>query len=221
MESFIFAHNISKNFIFNNNQIIILQNINLKLNKGKSAAISGISGSGKTTFLSILAGLEPATSGNIYIDNTNISNLSINEKSIFRRDNLGFIFQDFQLLPNLTAIENVMLALEIKNIPNAKQKSIAILEKVNLKHRLNHFPNQLSGGEKQRVAIARAFVSNPKVLLADEPTANLDQKTTNIIKNFLFELQKEYQTTMILVTHDPLLANLCDNKYELKNGELF
>ena len=201
-------------------EIEILKDISFKLQKAQSLAIVGESGSGKTTLLGLLAGLDTPSSGEVWLDNQSIFDLSEEERALSRKDNLGFVFQSFQLIEGLTALENVMMPLELKGDKEARSKSEAMLEKVGLSHRLTHFPNQLSGGEQQRVAIARAFVAQPKILLADEPTGNLDTNTGQKVINLMFELNQASDTTMILVTHDHHLAEKCDYSITLSAGEI-
>lgn len=180
----------------------------------------GASGSGKTTLLGLLAGLDLPTTGNIHFDGKDITTLNEDERALLRAGKVAFIFQSFQLLQHLTAYENVLLSLEILNISDAKDRSLSILDRVGLSHRLNHYPNQLSGGEQQRCAIARAFVSEPTLLFADEPTGNLDLKTGNRIVELLFNLNQEQDTCLIIATHDQKLAQRCDRIVTLSGGEI-
>ena len=198
----------------------ILKDISFSLDKGKSLAIVGESGSGKTTLLGLLAGLDLPTSGKVSIDSQSIFEMSEDDRALVRKNNVGFIFQSFQLIDGLTALENVMMPLELRADPRAKDKAVSQLEQVGLKERFNHFPNQLSGGEQQRVAIARAFVSSPQVLFADEPTGNLDTKTGQKVIELMFDLNQRNGTTMVLVTHDLNLAERCDYKISLSAGKL-
>lgn len=202
--------------------ITILQDVNLMINRGESAAIVGASGSGKTTLLTLLAGLDTPTSGGIFYGETEFSRLSEEQRAAVRRENIGFVFQSFQLLPALTALENVMLPLELQYVATqeAKKRAVEWLEKVGLGLRMNHLPTKLSGGEQQRVAIARAFVTNPAVIFADEMTGNLDQATGEAIANILFSLNKDKQTTLVLVTHDETLAARCQHRFHLQSGVL-
>lgn len=199
---------------------MILQNINLRVSQGESIAITGASGSGKTSLLSIMAGLELPTSGEIYHDNQLINLLSEDKRAALRAKKIGFVFQFFHLLPNLTALENVMLPLEINDIAHAKQRAMESIHQVGLSHRLHHYPNQLSGGEQQRIAIARSFIMTPPLLFADEPTGNLDKKTGQSIIDLLFYLNKEHQSTLIIVTHDDALAGRCQHHWPLIDGQL-
>jgi len=187
---------------------------------GHSIAIVGESGSGKSTLISLLAGLDTQTTGSILLDGKSLSNMDEDGRAAMRNQLVGFVFQSFQLLQGLTALENVMLPLELRGDRNAKAAAATLLERVGLRERLTHTPRQLSGGEQQRVALARAFVSKPALLFADEPTGNLDSKTGAKIIELLFELNQENNTTLILVTHDPLLANRCHRVIKLDAGRL-
>ncbi len=201
-------------------QLDILQNISFEVKQGESLSIIGESGSGKTTLLGLLAGLDKPTEGTVEFQKASIFDLSEDERTLLRKDYLGFIFQNFQLIDGLTALENVAMPLELKDDPEALSKAEKICEQVGLAHRLNHYPNQLSGGEQQRVAIARAFVSKPKLLLADEPTGNLDTTTGEKIVQLMFELNQTFNTTLVLVTHDKKLAKMCDQSITLSGGKL-
>jgi len=196
----------------------LLKNIDLQVEQGESLAIVGASGSGKTTLLSILAGLDSASEGDVALCQQNLSQLDEEQRAELRRDNVGFIFQQFLLVPALTALENVMLPAELKGDRQAKQLAEQWLAKVGLAERHHHYPNQLSGGEQQRVAIARAFISQPKVLFADEPSANLDSDNGQIIEDLLFELNQQSGTTLVLVTHEQKLAQRCARQIRLQAG---
>ena len=198
----------------------ILKDINVKIASGESVAITGSSGSGKTTLLGMLAGLDVPSSGSIIVNKHDISLMNEDERALFRAQNVGFVFQSFHLLDGLTALENVLLPLELAGNIDGKQEAINYLEKVGLSHRLQHYPSQLSGGEQQRVAIARAFAAKPKYLFADEPTGNLDQNTGGHIIDLLFELNNSQQTTLILVTHEQRLADFCQRHLVIENGQL-
>ena len=198
----------------------ILENINLSVKSGESIAIVGKSGSGKSTLLSLLAGLDKATSGQVFIKGQDLSAMDEDGRAAVRNQHVGFVFQNFQLLPHLSALDNVMLPLELKASANAKQQATNWLAKVGLSDRLMHQPNQLSGGEQQRVAIARAFVCEPDILFADEPTGNLDEHTGQTIEDLLFTLNKEIGTTLVLVTHDEELAKKCARQVHLEDGKL-
>jgi putative ABC transport system ATP-binding protein len=214
------ANNLYYEIINNDNQIRILQGLNLSIAAGEQVAIIGSSGSGKSTLLSLLAGLDVPTRGNVQIQNRTFSNLDEDGRAAVRSESMGFVFQSFQLLPSLTALENVMLPLQLKNVSNARELSLEALKKVGLNERIKHYPKQLSGGEQQRVAIARAFATQPAILFADEPTGNLDHVTGLMIIELLFRMNVEAGTTLVLVTHDIKLANRCHRQLKLVNGVL-
>lgn len=201
-------------------ELEILKGITLEIKSGESAAIVGASGSGKSTLLGLLAGLDVATSGRVIVSGTDLGELDEDGRALFRGREVGFVFQSFQLLPALTALENVMLPLELKGQADARQQAENFLQRVELTQRMSHYPRQLSGGEQQRVAIARAFATNPRILFADEPTGNLDTRTGTHIIDLLFELNREQGTTLVLVTHDMALAQRCEKKLVLEAGEL-
>ena len=201
-------------------ELEILRGIDLEIKRGETAAIVGASGSGKSTLLGLLAGLDAPSSGEITLDGINIVNLDEDERAILRSEKVGFVFQNFQLLPALTALENVMLPLELAGIDSAREKSEEFLSRVGLAERFHHYPRTLSGGEQQRVAIARAFASQPLILFADEPTGNLDTTTGATVVELLFGLNKEEGTTLVLVTHDNILADRCQRKYIMTAGHL-
>ena len=200
--------------------ITILHDVSLDVNRGETIAIVGQSGSGKTTLLSLLAGLDTPSAGNIIIAGTSIAELSEDQRADVRQQTIGFVFQAFHLLPGFTALENVMLPLDIANKQQTEQQAEQLLARVGMSHRLHHYPTTLSGGEQQRVAIARAFATCPPLLLADEPTGNLDTDTGSRVIDLLFELNSEQKTTLVLVTHDDKLAERCDKRYRLVSGEL-
>ncbi len=200
--------------------LTILSNINLSIKQGESLAIIGVSGSGKSTLLGLLAGLDTPTSGKITLDGTDLSQCDEDGRAKIRAQSVGFVFQSFHLLPGLTALENTSLPLELANIDDAEKQAKQKLEEVGLAERIHHYPNQLSGGEQQRVAIARAFAGNPKILFADEPTGNLDQKTAQRIIDLLFKMNKENGTTLVMVTHDNEIASHCDRQVVIAGGEL-
>lgn len=214
------TNSVHKSYFQGQTEISVLKGIDLQVSPGETIAIIGQSGSGKSTLLSILAGLDRPSSGSITLASANINQMSEKELTSFRGKQLGIIFQQFHLINSLTASENVSLPLEIASIPNAQEKALKALDLVGLSHRAHHLPHQLSGGECQRVAIARAFVIEPKLLLADEPSGNLDQETGQMVMNLLFDAVKKRNMTMILVTHDDDLANRCQRKLLLKNGTL-
>ncbi len=200
--------------------LTILQGVNLEINRGESVAIVGRSGSGKTTLLGLLAGLDTPSDGTVELDGAVISALSEDERARLRAHRVGFVFQSFQLLPALTALENVMLPLELAGMETPEQRARELLERVGLGERLYHTPRQLSGGEQQRVAIARAFASEPLVLFADEPTGNLDNRTGQAVSDLLMALNREQGTTLVMVTHDEHLAARCGRQFNIEAGVL-
>ena len=202
------------------NPLVILHSLSLDIQSGESVAILGASGSGKSTLLGLLAGLDYPSSGQVLINGVDLFSLDEDSRAALRGRMLGFVFQSFQLLPNFTALENVMLPLELSGSNDARAMSENILTRVGLAQRLSHYPNQLSGGEQQRVAIARAFVTKPSLLLADEPTGNLDTDTGAQVIDLLFELNREQGATLLLVTHDVALANRCGRRLRLTAGVL-
>lgn len=197
----------------------ILKGIDLQINAGESAAILGSSGAGKSTLLGLLAGLDQSSSGEIWLNEQPLSQLSEEQRALARQQ-VGFVFQSFQLLEHLTALENVMLPLELSGDTDYQAKARQWLDNVGLSHRLRHYPRQLSGGEQQRVAIARAFAGDPVVLFADEPTGNLDSQTGQSIIDLLFRLNRDQGTTLVLVTHDEALAQRCQRRFYLQDGKL-
>ena len=200
--------------------LTILNGVSLSITAGDAVSVVGVSGSGKSTLLGLLAGLDVPTSGTVMFDGTDITQLDEDGRAQIRAKNVGFVFQSFQLLSSLTAIENVMLPLELagRSVPEVEAK--AELERVGLIERLHHYPSQLSGGEQQRVAIARAYVARPKILFADEPTGNLDAKTSHQIVELLFSLNARHGTTLVLVTHNVELGERCQRRFELDDGVL-
>lgn len=200
--------------------LVILQDINFTLDRGKTLAIVGVSGSGKSTLLGLLAGLDVATHGHVILDGVDLGTLDEDGRARLRNHRVGFVFQSFQLLPSLTALENVMLPLELAGAGDPEKNARDQLGEVGLASRIHHYPNQLSGGEQQRVAIARAFAGGPSILFADEPTGNLDQKTARQIIDLLFKMNRENNTTLILVTHDPAIADHCDHRLTLAGGKI-
>ena len=200
--------------------LTILDNVSFELQEGQSLAITGPSGSGKSTLLGLLAGLDIATSGEIYLDGIGLHLLDEERRAGIRKEKIGFVFQSFELLPSLTALENVMLPSELKSETKPMENAEYFLERVGLKNRQHHYPNQLSGGEQQRVAIARAFACKSKILFADEPTGNLDPKNGELISKLLFEVNAESDNALVIVTHDHELARNCDKKIELKLGQI-
>ena len=201
-------------------QLQILRDINLKVEDGQTLAIVGASGSGKSTLLSLLAGLDEVSSGEIILNSQPLHALDEEQRALMRGANVGFVFQSFMLVQSLSALENVMLPAQLAGVDDAKGRAEAILEQVGLGHRAKHYPNQLSGGEQQRVAIARAFITRPKILFADEPTGNLDATNGELVEQLLFNLNAESGTTLILVTHDSVLAGKCQRQVIMHAGEL-
>ena len=214
------ANALGKQVISPEGTLTILNDINLSIKEGESLAIVGVSGSGKSTLLGLLAGLDTPTQGNVVIDGTDLSQLDEDGRAKIRAQTVGFVFQSFHLLPGLTALENTSLPLELADNDDATKLAKEKLEEVSLSERLHHYPNQLSGGEQQRVAIARAFAGNPKILFADEPTGNLDQKTAQRIIDLLFRMNKENGTTLIMVTHDNEIASHCDRQVVISGGQV-
>lgn len=213
-------NNVSMNYQLEDEQVSVLSNISLAINKGESLAIVGPSGSGKTTLLLLLAALETPSSGSIHIQNQNIAELSQDDQADLRRDNMGIVFQSFHLIPSLDALSNIALPMEIAGRKDARRIASEIIKRVGLEHRAKHYPLQLSGGEQQRVAIARALAHSPSLVLADEPTGNLDAKTGHRISNLLFELHEDMNATLVLVTHDEQLAKRCKRIVRMNNGQL-
>ena len=200
--------------------LTILKGIDLRVTEGEVVAIVGASGSGKSTLLGLMAGLDGATSGDVLLGGKNFSSMDEEQRAMLRGQLVGFVFQSFQLLPSLTALENVMLPIELKGDSSAREKAQQLLSRVGLQERYHHYPNQLSGGEQQRVAIARAFATEAKILFADEPTGNLDTGTGERVIELLFDLNREFSTTLVLVTHDERLAQRCDRIIKLVAGEI-
>tara|TARA_B110000444_G_scaffold25287_1_gene20933 strand:- start:1114 stop:1815 length:702 start_codon:yes stop_codon:yes gene_type:complete len=200
--------------------LTILNSICLDIDAGEVVAIVGASGSGKSTLLGLMAGLDTATSGDVVLDGQSLNAMDEEQRAVLRGKLVGFVFQSFQLLPSLTALENVMLPIELKGDAQAKEKAMRLLARVGLSERGHHYPNQISGGEQQRVAIARAFATEARILFADEPTGNLDTATGAKIVELLFDLNREFSTTLILVTHDEGLAQKCDRIVRLVAGEV-
>ena len=214
------ARNLSKKVIFNDQELVILNDINLKVSASSSLAVIGPSGSGKSTLLGILAGLDSPSSGEIFINQKPLHNLSEDARAKIRKDSVAFVFQNFELLAGLNALENVMLPIELKGKKNARNIAETYLEKVGMQNRLTHYPQQLSGGEQQRVAIARAFACEADVLFCDEPTGNLDSSNSELIANLIFDTFMESSSALVIVTHDISLASRCDQKIELVDGKV-
>lgn len=214
------AKNLSKTIQAPGGELHILSDVNLSLAAGDAVAILGASGSGKSTLLGLLAGLDEPSSGDIILFGQSLSALNEDQRAALRAGQVGFIFQSFQLLPGMTALENVMLPLELIGNKQPKKEAEDALERVSLSARLHHFPNQLSGGEQQRVAIARAFATKPKLLFADEPTGSLDTTTGTQVLDLLFQLRAQYHSALLLVTHDEKMAQRCDRRLLLVDGQL-
>ena len=214
------VNNLRKEVASGDSSLVILDDVSFSLEEGQSLAITGPSGSGKSTLLGLLAGLDTASSGEIFLDNIPIHNQDEEQRASIRKEKVGFVFQSFELLPSLTALENVMLPSELKSEEDPKGNAEYFLKRVGLKNRQQHYPNQLSGGEQQRVAIARAFACSSKILFADEPTGNLDSKNGKLISDLLFEVNSETDNALVVVTHDHDLANKCDKTISLKLGKI-
>jgi len=214
------VNNVVKQVNTSEGLLTILNGISIDIADGEAVAIVGASGSGKSTLLGLMAGLDTPTSGDVELNGHSLFSLDEEQRAILRGQLVGFVFQSFQLLPSLTALENVMLPIELKGDPQARDKAKQLLRRVGLDERWHHYPNQLSGGEQQRVAIARAFASESPILFADEPTGNLDTATGAKIVDLLFDLNREFATTLVLVTHDEGLAGKCDREVRLVAGEV-
>ena len=213
-------NNVSLNYGSKNDVVEVLKSINFSVNSEEIISIVGPSGSGKTSIIMLASGLETASEGSIKINNQEIVGLKENKLSEVRRKNIGIVFQSFYLIPNLTAIENVLLSLEANQKYNQDEDARALLAEFGLSHRLNHLPSELSGGEQQRVAIARALINNPKIILADEPTGNLDSTNSESMINLLFNYTKKSKTSLVMVTHDNSIAERCDRIIEIKDGQI-
>ncbi len=214
------AINLGKEVASSDGMLTILHDIRFNVLLGESVAITGASGSGKSTLLGLLAGLDLPSHGYVEMMGQNLNLLDEDGRARLRGQNVGFVFQSFQLLPHLTALENVMLPAELNGLAGAKENALHCLEQVGLSHRTGHFPKTLSGGEQQRVALARAFIMRPSILFADEPTGSLDETSGNRVIELLFELNQANQSTLVLVTHDPALADRCQRQLHLQGGRL-
>lgn len=215
------VRNLGKTYTSGSKKLTVLDDITFEVEAGASFSIVGPSGSGKTTLLGLCAGLDEANVGTVELCGTELSSLNEDQRALLRNKHVGFIFQNFQLLPTLTALENVSVPLELQGDKNASTRAKELLEKVGLEKRMNHYPSQLSGGEQQRVALARAFSNQPSILFADEPTGNLDEETGEKVIKLLFELNKEAGTTLVIVTHDLDLAKRTQHILRLKGGKIF
>ena len=213
-------NNVSLNYGSKNDVVEVLKSINFSVNSEEIISIVGPSGSGKTSIIMLASGLESATEGSIKINNQEIVGLKENKLSEVRRKNIGIVFQSFYLIPNLTAIENVLLSLEANQKYNQDEEAKALLAEFGLSHRINHLPSELSGGEQQRVAIARALINKPKIILADEPTGNLDSTNSESMMDLLFNYTRKSKTSLVMVTHDNSIAQRCDRIIEIKDGQI-
>lgn len=220
MNQILSVNNLTRHYRSAERELTVLHAISFSIDAGGTAAIIGPSGSGKTTLLGLCAGLDRASEGTVVLNGTLLNDLDEDERAAIRNRHVGFIFQNFQLLPTLTALENVMVPLELRGEHSSRKQAEALLQKVGLGERMHHYPSQLSGGEQQRVCIARAFSTQPAILFADEPTGNLDAETSARIIELLFNLNKEAGTTLVIVTHDPELAALTQRIIRLKGGHL-
>jgi putative ABC transport system ATP-binding protein len=220
MATILKLENVSKTYQSAGRTLTVLENINFTVLAGSSIAIVGPSGSGKTTLLGLAAGLDRSSAGTVELNNIRLDKLNEDERARIRNQHVGFIFQNFQLLPTLTALENVMVPLELRGEKNVKARAVDLLSKVGLADRGHHYPAQLSGGEQQRISLARAFCNKPQILFADEPTGNLDAETSEKIIELIFNLNREAGTTLILVTHDPDLANKTGRIIKLRGGRV-
>ena len=219
MPAILAVQDLSKTYQSGSRELTVLHNISFSLEEGESVAIVGPSGSGKTTLLGLCAGLDRPSSGTIHLCDALMNDLDEDERAALRNAHVGFIFQNFQLLPTLTALENVMIPLELKGRTDAQAKAMELLTRVGLQDRSDHYPSQLSGGEQQRVALARAFCNEPRILFADEPTGNLDDETSQKVEELLFALNQEQGTTLVIVTHDLELAGKAGRVIQLKGGQ--
>ena len=218
--SILSLQHVTKTYQSGSRKLTVLDQVTFSIQAGEAIAIVGPSGSGKTTLLGLCAGLDSSSTGSVVLNGEAMEGLNEDQRAAIRSRDVGFIFQNFQLLPTLTALENVMVTLELKKRTNAKEKAMELLAKVGLKDRATHYPTQLSGGEQQRVSIARAFANAPKILFADEPTGNLDTETGEMIENLIFDLNKEQGTTLVLVTHDLELAAKTQRIIHIKGGKI-
>ncbi|WP_409150530.1 ABC transporter ATP-binding protein [Sphingobacterium sp. BS-2] len=214
------VQHVFKNYQIGDHKIPVLNDINFEIEEGSTVSIVGPSGSGKTTLLGLCAGLDQSSEGDIILNGIKLTGLSEDKLAQVRNEHVGFVFQNFQLLPTLTALENVLVPMELRGMRNKQKEAMELLEKVGLSARADHYPSQLSGGEQQRVSLARAFANKPKILFADEPTGNLDAETSAIIEDMLFQLNKESGTTLVIVTHDLDLATKTQKIIPIKGGKI-
>lgn len=220
MISILEVKNLTKTYRSGDKSLRVLDNISFTVQAGDTCTIAGPSGSGKTTLLGLCAGLDRASAGSVILNGVCLDNLNEDQRAEIRNQYVGFIFQSFNLMPTLTALENVMVPLELRGEKNVAQRALALLDKVGLAERKNHYPTQLSGGEQQRVSIARAFSNQPKILFADEPTGNLDEETGSHIENLIFDLNREAGTTLVVVTHDMELAEKTQRIIQIRGGKI-
>lgn len=220
MSTVLSVRDLTKTYQSGSRALTVLNEINFSIDQGEIVAIVGPSGSGKTTLLGLCAGLDKSTNGTVELYSAQINNLGEDERAAIRNEHVGFIFQNFQLIPTLTAVENVMIPLELQGQSGAEMIAKDLLTRVGLGDRMDHYPSQLSGGEQQRVSLARAFSNSPKILFADEPTGNLDEETGSSVEQLMFDLNKEKGTTLIIVTHDMELANKTSRVIKLKGGKI-
>ncbi len=214
------VQSLTKTYNSGSRALTVLDHVSFNIKAGETFAIVGPSGSGKTTLLGLCAGLDRASSGSVVLNGIKLDDLNEDDRAAVRNEHVGFIFQNFQLIPTLTALENVMVPLELRGEKNAAKQALELLERVGLADRKNHYPSQLSGGEQQRVSLARAFSNRPKILFADEPTGNLDDETSQKVVDLIFDLNKAAGTTLVLVTHDLELAHKTQNIIQLKGGKV-
>lgn len=214
------VQNLTKTYNSGKKSLTVLDNVSFSIEPSATFSIVGPSGSGKTTLLGLCAGLDRATSGSVILNGVTIDQLNEDERAAVRNEHVGFIFQNFQLIPTLTALENVMVPLELQGMRNVSKPALELLDRVGLADRHDHYPTQLSGGEQQRISLARAFSNNPKILFADEPTGNLDEETSQIVEDLIFTLNKDMGTTLVMVTHDLDLAAKTQKIIKLKGGKL-
>ena len=220
MSSILEVSELTKIYKSGSKSLTVLSDISFSIETGDKLSIVGSSGSGKTTLLGLCAGLDRATSGSVTLNGISLDHLNEDDRARVRNKNVGFVFQNFQLLPTLTALENVMVPMELRGEKRVRSKALELLDRVGLAERHDHYPTQLSGGEQQRISIARAFSNDPKILFADEPTGNLDEETSIKIEKLIFDLNRELSTTLVMVTHDLELAKKCDRMIQLKGGKV-